>query len=238
MPVHLQRDIEDIKKKIIALSTLVEENVARAVKAAETRDAVLAAKTIELDADIDKQEIVIEDACLKTLALNQPVAADLRFIVAVLKINSDLERIGDMAVNIAERAEELCLQDTQEVAFFDWHAMVDKVRLMLKKSLDSLINLDPVLAQSVCASDDEIDAMNRGMFTKTIAALKTRPENAEYLIHLLSISRHLERIADHTTNIAEDVLYMTEGYIVRHGGMRYASLVEGRKKAEEQSFRL
>jgi phosphate transport system protein len=237
MPVHLQRDIEEIKKKIIALSTLVEENVARAVKSADSRDASLAAQAIELDADIDKQEIVVEDACLKTLALNQPVAADLRFIVAVLKINNDLERIGDMAVNIAERAQELCRQDKPETAFFDWHAMVEKVRLMLKKSLDSLISLDPALAQSVCASDDEIDAMNRDMFTKTIAALKTRPDSAEYLIHLLSISRHLERIADHATNIAEDVLYMTEGYIVRHGGMRYTSLVEGRKKAEEQSFR-
>ena len=218
MPIHLQRDIDVLKKKIVSLGTLVEENLARAIRAVETRDKDLALTVIEGDNEIDKLEIVVEDSCLKTLALNQPVAGDLRYIVAILKINSDLERIGDMTVNIGERALELIAQEKVEAPFFDFKLMSEKTRSMLKRSLDALIALDPGLAQLVCSSDDEIDDMNREMFEKTKEEIKQHPEKFEYLIHLLSISRHLERIADHATNIAEDVIYMSEGLIVRHGG--------------------
>jgi phosphate transport system protein len=160
-------------------------------------------------------EVGVEEDCLKILALHQPVAIDLRFIVAVLKINNDLERIGDLAVNIAERS-----------AFLSKHPpfgfslglveMADRAQDMLKHSLDALINLDSGLAQEVCAADDEIDAMNRQMYLKIQDAIRSNPGKLESLIHLLSVSRHLERIADHATNIAEDVIYMVEGRIARH----------------------
>jgi phosphate transport system protein len=160
-------------------------------------------------------EVGVEEDCLKILALHQPVAIDLRFIVAVLKINNDLERIGDLAVNIAERSAFLSKHPPVGLSL-GLIEMVDKVQDMLKHSLDALIGLSSGLAQEVCASDDAVDAMNRQMYIKIQDAIRKNPEQLESLIHLLSVSRHLERIADHATNIAEDVIYMVEGQIARH----------------------
>ncbi len=220
MPVHLQREIEKLKKKLLALGARVEAAVREATLSIEERDYNLAQKIIENDPQIDQIEVEVEEDCLKILALHQPVAIDLRFIVAVLKINNDLERIGDLAVNIAERSAFLAQHPRVNVAF-SFVEMADKAQKMLKRSLDALVGLNPELAQDVCASDDAIDAMNRKMYLEIQDAIQRKPDDLECLIHLLSVSRHLERIADHATNIAEDVIYMVEGRIARHRTEKY-----------------
>ena len=215
MARHLQREIESLKKKILSLGATVETTVHNAIKSIEERDAALAEKIIEEDIEIDQTEVDIEEDCLKILALYQPVAIDLRFIVVVMKINNDLERIGDLAVNIAERSAYLAsVQQVKET--FDFARMSDQTEAMLKKSLDALVNLDSELAHEVIAADDVVDDLNRTMYLKIQDAIQKHPEQINSLIHLLSVSRHLERIADHTTNIAEDVIYMVDGKIVRH----------------------
>ncbi len=215
MAIHLQREIDNLKKKILTLCTVVEETVRQSTLAVERRDTDLAQKIIDNDINIDNTEVDIEEDCLKILALHQPVAVDLRFIIAVLKINNDLERIGDLAVNIAERAVFLASQPKVNIPI-DLVDMAQNAQSMLKKSIDALINHDAQLAHKVCVSDDIVDQMNRQMYLKVQDAILKNPEQITPLIHLLSVSRHLERIADHTTNIAEDVIYMIEGQIVRH----------------------
>lgn len=215
MPKHLQREIENLKKKILSLGARVETTVHDAMRSIETRDAALARKIIEEDIQIDQTEVEVEEECLKILALYQPVAIDLRFIVAVLKINNDLERIGDLAVNIAERSSYLAGQPEVNVSF-DFAQMSEKTEAMLNKSLDALVNLSSQLAHEVCMSDDAIDNMNRQAYLRVQEAIRKHPDQMSSLIHLLSVSRHLERIADHATNIAEDVIYMIDGEIVRH----------------------
>jgi phosphate transport system protein len=220
MPVHLQREIENLKNKLLALGAQVETSVRDASLSIEERDADLAQQIIENDISIDKAEVEVEEDCLKILALHQPVAIDLRFIVTVLKINNDLERIGDLAVNIAERAVFLASQPRIDIPI-DLVDMAHNARSMLKQSLDALINHDGRLAHEVCANDDIVDGMNSQMYLKVQKAILENPEQISSLIHLLSASRHLERIADHTTNIAEDVIYMVEGKIARHRTEKY-----------------
>jgi phosphate transport system protein len=160
-------------------------------------------------------EIDVEEECLKILALHQPVAVDLRFIVAVLKMNSDLERIGDLAVNIAKGAK--FLGSKEAVAFpFDLDSMSTRVQDMLKTCIDSLINLDKEQATKVLEMDDEIDDINREMYGRVEEEIMRNPGAADRLIRMMTVSRQLERIADHATNIAEDVIYMIDGDIVRH----------------------
>jgi len=215
MSKHLCSAIDELKKGILAVATVVEENLLKAVRALETRDAKAAREIIENDARVDRMEVELEEDCLKILALHQPVAIDLRYIVAILKINNDLERIGDLAVNIAERAEYLNAREKVEVGF-DYRAMARKAERMVEKSLDALVNLDSRLAREVCAADDEVDEMNRRMLETVEEAIRNHPEGLDrYLMYLL-VARHLERVADHATNIAEDVIYMVRGEIVRH----------------------
>jgi phosphate transport system protein len=208
---------------VLALSATVEDNVYKAVRALTERNAALAEQVIESDdRDIDQTEIVIEEECLKVLALHQPVAGDLRFIIAILKINNDLERMGDLAVNIAERAQFLASRGRPDIPL-DLPLMAEKTKKMLRMSLDALMNRDVKLAREVLVADDEVDAMNREMYIRIQDAICRKPEQLESLIHLLSCSRHLERIADHATNVAEDVVYMIEGVIVRHHAEDYRS---------------
>lgn len=216
MSVHLNREIEKLKGLILGQSALVEETVYKAVKAVEARDGKLAQKVIDGDERIDLAEVAIEEECLKILALHQPVATDLRFIVAVLKINSDLERIGDLAANIASRALKLSQITTAPEAIIDFQDGEAKVQQMLRQSLEALVNLDENLAKVVCSSDDAIDDINRSVHKQVIRAIKEHPNDVDRFILLLSVSRNLERIADHATNIAEDVVYMVRGEIVRH----------------------
>jgi phosphate transport system protein len=212
---HLQVELERLKRRILSLGAMVEERVHMAIKAIETRDGALAARIIEADNEIDEAEVEVEEECLKILALHQPVAVDLRFINATIKINNDLERIGDEAVNIAERVVNISRRPPISV-LFDYSLMADKAEGMLKSSLDALVNLDVDIAYQVCLTDDEVDELNRDVYDRVKEAIKKEPERVGYLINLLLISRHLERIADHATNIAEEVIYMIEGEISRH----------------------
>ena len=215
MPVRLQKELQKLKKRILSLGTMVEERVRMAIKAVQTRDDNLGRKIIDADREIDEIEVEIEEECLKILALHQPVAVDLRFIAAVIKINNDLERIGDQAVNIAERVVSIARRPPVTVPF-DYKLMAEKTEAMLRESLDALVNLDADLAHKVCLKDDEVDDMNREIYDKVKEAIRSHPDRVGYMINLLLVSRHLERIADLTTNIAEEVIYMVEGEISRH----------------------
>ena len=215
MTKHYQNEITKLKKDILHVTALVEENLRAAVKSIIERDPVLARDVINRDIEIDNFEVELEEEGLKILALYQPVAIDLRFIIAVMKINNDLERIGDLAENIAERAISLARKPDMPVPF-DLNGMLAKVMSMVKLSADSLVDMDPQIARNVCEADDEVDECHRQTYRVVIEELKNKPENTHYLIDLLSVSRNLERIADHATNIAEDVIYMVEGEIVRH----------------------
>jgi len=212
---HLEREIENLKGMILALGNDVESSVKRSVRSLARRDSILALKIIDADFDIDQMEVDIEEECLKILALHQPVANDLRLIIAILKINNDLERIGDLAVNISERAIYLSTHEKFEFPF-DLQDMADKAQEMLNGSLDALVNLDTELAKKVCKSDDEVDEMNREAHTLVEERIRQNPEQLNCLIQFLSASRYLERVADHATNIAEDVIYLVDGDIIRH----------------------
>ncbi|KPA13750.1 PhoU family transcriptional regulator [Candidatus Magnetomorum sp. HK-1] len=213
---HFIRELVKVKKMILGLGTLVEEQVYSTLQAITSYDKVLAKQIIKKDIEIDEMEVEIEEECLKILALHQPVAVDLRFIVAVIKINNDLERIGDMSVNIAQRVETIANQEQCDF-IYDYTIMAEKAKNMLNKSLDSLVNMDIDLAYKVCFLDDEVDEIQVHAYDKIKQAMKDNPKHISYLINLLLISRHLERIADHSTNIAEEVIYLIEGEIIRHG---------------------
>lgn len=215
MTKHFENQIESIKKKILHLTAMVEQNLEEAVRSVNERDIKLAVKIIATDDAIDQFEVEIEEDCLKTLALYQPVATDLRFIITVLKINSDIERIGDLAVNIAQRAKTLAESKNNKVPF-DLSGMARLTVIMVKKSTDALVLLDSNLAREVGAMDDKIDDMHRGAYDTIEKEIVKDPQAVEYYINLLGVSRYLERIADHATNIAEDVVYLVEGQIVRH----------------------
>ena len=235
MPMHLQREIDKLKKMILAVGAEVEQALRRAIRAVQDRDEALAGEVIEADAEIDRLEIEVEEECLKTLALHQPVAIDLRFIVAVLKINNDLERIGDLAVNIAERAASLSKTERGEQPF-DLTGMAVKVQAMLKKSLDALVNLDADLAREVCGSDDEVDEINRSAYAQVAGGIQSHPAETARLLSFLSTCRNLERIADHCTNVAQDVIYMLEGEIVRHRNAGDAAPPDNRSKPAQPTW--
>ncbi len=216
MTIHFQRELEKIKKRILSLGAMVEERVRMVIKALETRDGNAAKKIITSDHEIDEMEVEIEEECLKILALYQPVAIDLRFLTAVIKINNDLERVADEAVNIAERVQVIAKRQRLDIPF-NHSLMAEKSEFMLKKSLDAFVNMDADIALRVCTLDDEVDNMMNEAYDVVKHAIGKHPDRVSYLINLLLVSRHLERIADHATNIAEEVIYLVEGEIVRHG---------------------
>lgn len=218
MSLHLQREIQTLKKQILKIGTIVEEALRKALDSVVRHDLSTAKHVIANDATVDEMEVNLEEECLKVLALYQPVAFDLRLVIAVLKINNDLERIGDLAVNIAERSSYLSTHDAIEV--FDFPNMAEKVQTMLRQSLDALINLDSKLAQEVCDADDEVDRLNKVMHEKIQKKIQENVQNLRSYMQLLSMCRYLERIADHATNIAEDVIYMFAGKIVRHPSLK------------------
>ncbi len=215
MAKQLPRQIEGLKQKILFVGTLVEEAIAKAIVALNNRDRNQANAVIEADADIDRMEVEVEEECLKILALYQPVAADLRFVVAVLKINNDLERMGDLAKNIAKRVVFLADYEMYELPV-DYRDMAARAKSMVKDSLDALVNADTALAQKVRESDDEVDIQRRTIERQIEEQIAQHPQRTEGLLRLSSVARHLERIADMATNVAEDVIYMVEGEIVRH----------------------
>jgi phosphate transport system protein len=218
MNIHLKNAIDDLKKDILILCSMVENAVRNAVEAAAENDAEKALKVIDNDEVIDKKEIAIEEECLKILALYQPVAGDLRYVAACLKVNNDLERIGDLGANIAKRAKAIAEGQKCECGL-DFKPMMDVTRSMLKGALDSLIYMNEPLAMEIIEKDDIVDGYNSQMFKDIKELLKQHPENVDYYLNMLSVSRYLERIADLTTNICEDTIYMNRGDIVRHGGL-------------------
>ena len=215
MTWHLQKEIESLKKKILSLAAMVEEDVEKAVLSLRKKDEKLAQEVIIRDEEIDQIEVEVEEDCLKILALHQPVATDLRYVIAILKINNDLERIGDLAVTISEQSLFLRTYDNITIPF-DFADMVHKTRSMLRRCIDSLVNLDVNLAREVCLSDSEVDKLHRDMYGQVQAAIVKQPDNIEGLFRYLIVSRSLERLADYATNISEDIIYMIEGRIVRH----------------------
>jgi phosphate transport system protein len=212
---HLLRQIDQLKQKILYIGTCVEEAIAKAVDAVGNRDRELATEVIQADDEIDRLEVEVEEECLKTLALYQPVAADRRFVIAVLKINNDLERIGDLATNIAKRA--FYLANCPHIDLIpDLQAMAAKAQSMVKASLDALVNHDARLARKVREADDEVDNMRHEIQARVRERMQQHPEDYESWSKVNSVSRHIERVADMATNIAEEVIYLTEGSIVRH----------------------
>lgn len=219
MSIHLHKEIKKTEKRLLTLSAMVEEAVRGAVDSFINKDKALAEKIISSDHQIDSQEIDVEEECLKTLALHQPVAIDLRFIVAVLKINSDLERVGDHAVSIARRAvliSELSKED--KPAPFSFDEQIELSTKLLKQAIDALINHDTEMAYSILEKEQEITKHKEDKFEEFIKITKDHPEYLEINSAYMFVSRYLERIAEHALNIAEDVIYMINGEIIRHQG--------------------
>lgn len=213
---HLQRDLDRLKRAILTMGSLVETAANKAITAFLDQETALAEEVIAGDEKIDETEVEVEEECLKVLALHQPFAADLRFIITVLKVNNDLERMGDLAVNIAERAAAMGVQPRPDTPV-DIEELAEKVRRMVRDSLDSLVSQDVPLARRVTKSDQEVDDIHRRMFDVLQSAMMSDPAKVDPAIQMLSVSRNLERIADLATNIAEDVVFLVEGEVIRHG---------------------
>jgi phosphate transport system protein len=216
MSLHLQRDLESLKKEVLQLGNLVESAINTAIQALNNREVALADKVMRLEVEINDKEVFVEEECLKILALHQPVAVDLRFIVVVLKVNNDLERMGDFAKNIAKRAVYLSSQSPIPIFPEFVTDLPLTVRNMVRMSLDALVSLDVDLANAVIDMDDKVDEINRRMYSEVQRIISENVANTEVAINLLSTSRYMERIADLSTNIAEDVKFMVEGRVVRH----------------------
>lgn len=223
MSKHLQRDLDNLQRDILSQAALVEEAIHKAIRSLQQRDAVLAQQVIDGDSSIDQEENHVEEECLKVLALHQPVAIDLRRIASALLINVDLERMGDLAEDIAERALTLCRPPFIPIPA-NLQRMTDMAVTMVRQSLDSFIEMDGRLARAVCRQDDEVDRLNNAIIDELIRIMKASPELVEQGLSLFSATRHIERIGDHATNIAEDVIYLVEGEMVRH---RPAAVTEG-----------
>ncbi len=215
MSKHMERDLERLQRSILQMAGSVEAAIYQAMKALQTRDRDLADLVIKGDAEIDRFENEVQDECLKILALHQPVAKDLRRISSVLLISTDLERMGDLAVGIAERA--LHLARPPHLAIPDRiPAMALRATTMVRRSLDAFVNQDSSAARAVIRMDDEVDRDNSAVIADLIADMKANPDHIDAGMSLFSAVRHLERIADHATNIAEDVIYLVQGAVVRH----------------------
>ena len=215
MTKHFYRDMENLHRDILALSALVEEMIGNAARALRERDADLAHDVILVDQQVDEREVQIEEFCLKMLALHQPVAVELRRIATVMKVNNDLERIADLAVNLAERASSLsAFPGFRPPAELD--DMVTISSRMVRDALDAFVNTDAEAARVVCETDAEVDRQQTEVINELRATMKSNTQDIEPALFCFSAARHLERIADHATNIAEDVIYLVEGEIVRH----------------------
>ena len=215
METHLQKELQELKENLLTMAALVEGAIRDAVQSLVKRDSELAKKTFEGEDRINAMELAIDDMCLKLLALMQPMAADLRFITSAMKITTDLERMGDQAVNIAERAISLN-QEPQIKPYIDIPRMAEIAQSMVKDVLDSFVNRDSKLARSVCERDDLVDGLNDQVFRELLTYMNSDPQTITRSIHLMIVCRCLERIADHATNIAEDVIFMLDARVIKH----------------------
>jgi len=215
MALIFLREVETLNERVLRLSIDVEDRLRKALLAVATRDAALARTVMDGDTEIDQREVLIEEECLKLLALHQPVASDLRFVIATLKVNNDLERIGDLAVNIADRARLLASAPLPNIGL-PIDRMGTLAIAMLRKTFQAFLEHDARLAAEVVASDDELDDLNRKLIETVVGRLRAGDPAPEVLLLLLGVSRELERVGDHASNIAEDLIYMFKGEIVRH----------------------
>jgi phosphate transport system protein len=218
MKIHLQRELEELKKSLFHLSSVVEENLKSAIRAVDTSDSALTAQVIATDDKIDRLEVEVEEECLKILALHQPVATDLRFLIAVLKMNNDLERIGDMAVNIANGGS--CMGGESLPAPFKQkiHEMGEMARTMFRGAMEALMEMDAARSREILKADDEVDRRYYELMGLLRDEMATRPSEAEKFICWMLVAKNIERVADLATNIAEDTIYTVTGAIVRHRG--------------------
>jgi len=210
-----EADLANLREKITRMGALVEDAIGRAMRALVERNPDLARETIERDHLVNRYEVEIDEQCIELLALRQPAAGDLRLIITGLKITTDLERIGDLAVNLCERVLDL-LEAPPLKPLIDLPKMADKSRAMLRAALDSYVTRDADQAQRVCAMDDEVDRLNDQVFRELLTYMMESPANISRALGLIMISRYLERIADHATNLAEMVIYLAKGKDIRH----------------------
>jgi len=223
--MHFQREMNRLNQDLVSVGKQVEEQLTLAFNAFVQMDVTTARKVIKGDAEVDNVEVEMEEECLKLLALYQPVANDLRLIVAVLKINNDLERIGDHAKNMAEIVLQMAENGPMKVPE-NMIAIFEKTKLMLRKVLLAFVELDIKIAEAVLAMDDEVDALCKSQLPLQIEMIQHEPDYAGQHLMLLSVCRQLERIGDHASNIAEDIIYLLTGDIIRHsisGSMSRAS---------------
>jgi phosphate transport system protein len=215
MQRHFHDELEALKQTLLAMGGLVEDQIRRAMRALLERDDVIAQEVIERDRQVNTYDIEVDEQCVNLLALHQPAAGDLRFITTAMKIVTDLERIGDQAVNIAQRALELN-REPQLKPYIDLPRMADKAQRMVKESLDAFVARDTALARQVCGEDAEVDALKEQIFRELLTFMMEDPRTVSRAIRVILISRFMERVADHATNIAEMVIYLVEGKMVRH----------------------
>lgn len=215
METHFQQELNKLKENLLKMAGLAEQAISNAVEALVQRNTSLAEKAIKEDEKINQMEILIDEWCLKLLALHQPMAADLRFITSAMRINIELERIGDLAVNIAERVISLN-QEPQLKPYIDIPRMAEITQAMVKDVLDAFVNGDTNLARAVCERDDQVDALNDQVFRELLTYMMADPKTITRAVHLIIVSRSLERIADHTTNIAEGVIFMVKALVIKH----------------------
>jgi phosphate transport system protein len=215
MQRHFHEEMDALKQTVLAMGGLVEEQIRRVMIALLERDGDLAREVIERDTQVNAYDVEIDEKCVELLALYQPTAGDLRFITTAMKIVTDLERIGDQAVNIAQRALELN-QEPQLKPYIDLPRMAEKAQRMVKESLDAYVGRDTALARRVCSEDAEVDALKEQIFRELLTFMMGDARTIARAIRLILISRFLERVADHATNIAEMVVYMVESKMVRH----------------------
>jgi phosphate transport system protein len=215
MPRHFHEELDALKQTLLAMGGVVEEQVRRVMRALVERDSDLAQAVIERDRQVNAYDVEVDEKCVELLALHQPAAGDLRFITTAMKIVTDLERMGDQAVNIAQRVLELN-REPQLKPYIDLPRMSEKVEGMVKQSLDAFVTRDTALARQVCAEDAEVDALKEQIFRELLTFMMEDARTIPRAIRLILISRFLERIADHATNVAEMVIYLVESKMVRH----------------------
>ena len=215
MQRHFHEELESLKQTLLAMGGLVEEQIRQVMRALVERDDALAQSVVERDQQVNAYDVEVDETCVNLLALHQPTAGDLRFITTAMKIVTDLERMGDQAVNIAQRVLELN-QEPQLKPYIDLPRMAEKAQRMVKESLDAFVARDTELARRVCAEDSEVDALKEQIFRELLTFMMADPRAIPRAIRLILISRFLERLADHATNIAEMVIYLVDAKMVRH----------------------
>jgi phosphate transport system protein len=215
MQRHFHEELEALKQTLLAMGGLVEDQIRRVMRALLERDGVLAQEVIDRDARVNAYDVEVDEKCVELLALHQPAAGDLRFITTAMKIVTDLERIGDQAVNIAQRSLEL-IAEPQLKPYIDLPVMAERAQRMVKESLDAFVAHDTALARQVCSEDAAVDALKEQIFRELLTFMMADPRTIPRAIRLILISRFLERVADHATNIAEMVIYMVDSKMVRH----------------------